>query len=783
MAVSSVAWAYWLAASTTGSNGASAATSVNAGATPTTSVSTTSVTVSWAASTLANGQAVTGYQIKRYDANTLVLQTIKTACTGTVATTSCVESAVPDGTWKYSVTPVIGTNWRGAESAKSATAMVDTVAPTNAITLSNITGGAFKSGNTIYYNGGSAGSFTLTNAVTDALSGPASSQTAALTGTSTGWTHTGSTVSSPAGGPYASAAFSWVATTTGPGEVVTGRDVAGNSTTTSLSLLNDTTAPSTGTVTYAAGPVGSTSLSVSFTTGTDAGAGIGTRLLQRASATLLSGTCGSYSAFATVTGGTNPTSPVVDTVSYSNCYQYRYVVSDNVGNTATATNTNVATTPYGAYYAFDAGSGTTAVDSTGDLFTGTLQSAAGWTTGKIGSNALNLTGVSNSWMTVPNPVIDSSQSYTVATWVKLTGFTGANQTFASIDGTTISPFYLQLNTSNKFNFAQRGSDSTGAALAQVTSPATATLATWYYVAGVYNSSTSTIELFVNGVSQGTATSVAAWKATGSTTVGRAKWNSGNVDFVNGALDETRFYDRVLSADELTALAGAYSTRISATPGLLSYWRLGEASGTTAVDAKAVNNGTYINAPTLGVAGAITNDPNTAATFNGTTSFVNVARQISTDFSIEFWFNSTQSYSNDLGNPHCTRWWQGAALVDADSGGGANDFGISLCSGKVIGGVGGNPDPSIASTATYNDGAWHYVVMTRTQSTGLVELYVDGASVGTVTGTTNALTSTPAINFGRSTATTNYLAGTLDEIAMYNVALPAATIASHYVDAR
>ena len=366
-------------------------------------------------------------------------------------------------------------------------------------------------------------------------------------------------------------------------------------------------------------------------------------------------------------------------------------------------------------------------------------------------------------------------------WIRGSPHLGDISAFAFLQLPDYRPFYLQANA-GVFDFAQRSSDSTGASVAQVNGP-TATVGTWYYVAGVYNKVANTIELFVNGVSQGSTTAATTWTATGSTTVGRAKWNGGNVDFVNGALDETRFYDRVLSADELTALAGAYSTRITATPGLLNYWRFGEASGTSAVDAKSANNATYSGTPTLGVAGAITNDSNTAVQFNGTSQYAWAARQISADFSIEFWFKSTQSFSNDLGNPHCTFWWQGAGLIDADTGGSANDFGISLCSGQVIGGVGGNPDPSIISPATYNDGAWHQVAMTRTQSTGLVQLYVDGASVGSVTGTTNALTSTATMNFGRSTSGGNYLAGTLDEIAMYNVALSAATIASHYVDAR
>lgn len=71
-------------------------------------------------------------------------------------------------------------------------------------------------------------------------------------------------------------------------------------------------------------------------------------------------------------------------------------------------------------------------------------------------------------------------------------------------------------------------------------------------------------------------------------------------------------------------------------------------------------------------------------------------------------------------------------------------------------------------------------MTRTQATGLVTLYVDGASVGTVTCNTNALTASTGVAFARSASSSvNFFGGALDEIAFYNVALSGATVLSHY----
>jgi hypothetical protein len=196
------------------------------------------------------------------------------------------------------------------------------------------------------------------------------------------------------------------------------------------------------------------------------------------------------------------------------------------------------------------------------------------------------------------------------------------------------------------------------------------------------------------------------------------------------------------------------------------------------DSAGTNHGDYLSGPVLGAAGAIAGDANTAAQFDGVNDYGTVARQISNDLSIEFWFKSTQSYYNDLGNPHCTYWWQGAGLVDAESTGPANDFGISLCDGRIVAGV-GTPDVSIVSATGLNNGAWHHVVFTRTMSTGAMQLYVDGVSAGTATGSTSSLTASPTVAFGRVQGTNQYYAGYLDEISTYNVALTGAAVLGHY----
>ena len=90
---------------------------------PTGTVSSHSVTLTWAASQFADGSNIPKYVIKRYDALTNTLQTTLANCSGQVGPTSCTENGVPTGTWKYTVTPAAGA-CRGVEGAKSATVTV-----------------------------------------------------------------------------------------------------------------------------------------------------------------------------------------------------------------------------------------------------------------------------------------------------------------------------------------------------------------------------------------------------------------------------------------------------------------------------------------------------------------------------------------------------------------------------------------------------------------------------------------------------------------------------------
>ena len=86
----------------------------------------------------------------------------------------------------------------------------------------------------------------------------------------------------------------------------------------------------------------STTLSLALAKGTDPSglASTGNQVL-RASATLTAGSCGGFGSYSLVTGGTDPSSPLADTVADQACYSYQYIVLDTLGNATTYTSPGI----------------------------------------------------------------------------------------------------------------------------------------------------------------------------------------------------------------------------------------------------------------------------------------------------------------------------------------------------------------------------------------------------------------------------------------------------------
>jgi hypothetical protein len=89
-----------------------------------------------------------------------------------------------------------------------------------------------------------------------------------------------------------------------------------------------------------------------------------------------------------------------------------------------------------------------------------------------------------------------------------------------------------------------------------------------------------------------------------------------------------------------AAGSPYSKAVAGTSGMVSFWRLGDASGSSACDSVGTNTGAYQGGFTLGKPGAIVGDAGTATLLNGSTGDVSVPSATSLNtadaFSMEAW---------------------------------------------------------------------------------------------------------------------------------------------------
>jgi hypothetical protein len=207
------------------------------------------------------------------------------------------------------------------------------------------------------------------------------------------------------------------------------------------------------------------------------------------------------------------------------------------------------------HWTFDEGAGTTAADSSGGGHPLTLQGGASWGPGIVGAHSLALNG-SGQFAEASGPVIDTTQSFTVSAWVYLTRTSGY-QTFVSQNGTQISGFFLQLRAdTGRFAFTRPAYDSPKALGIIASAPNIIPQPNeWYHLAGVYDAVNQTISLYVNGALQQTQPYVPNWGATGPLAVGRGFFNSGDVDFVSGNIDDVQTYSGALSAGAISQMAG------------------------------------------------------------------------------------------------------------------------------------------------------------------------------------------------------------------------------------
>jgi fibronectin type 3 domain-containing protein len=324
---------------------------------------------------------------------------------------------------------------------------------------------------------------------------------------------------------------------------VTAEDAAGNVgpvSNTATATVADTTAPSAPTGLNATGGAGQASLS--WTASTD---NVGVVLYN-----LHRGTTSGFTPSAGNRVGQPTGTTFTDTGLAAGTYYYKVTAQDAAGNVSAASNQATATvsapptTGLVAAYGFDAGSGTTVADQSGNGNTGTLTNVnwAGAGNGKFG-DALSFNGTNASVSVADSTSLHLTSALTLEAWVKPTSLASYDTVmFKERTGYYADALYANTDTNRPSANVYTTSDHELKGTAQLP------LNTWSYVSATYDG--SVLALYVNGTQVGTLLFTGPIiSSTGPLKIGgNGIWG----EWFSGLIDEVRLWNVARTATQITS---------------------------------------------------------------------------------------------------------------------------------------------------------------------------------------------------------------------------------------
>ncbi len=196
-----------------------------------------------------------------------------------------------------------------------------------------------------------------------------------------------------------------------------------------------------------------------------------------------------------------------------------------------------------AHWKFDEGTGTTVADSKGTN-TGTFANTPQWSTGKVGSGALNFEATENDGVTVPG-LLGKPTEGTISGWVNITGTGGAGTGLVLSIGANVE---LYTTTTGLVLQYYNGSSWAGGAWYWSVAPG------WRHVTGTFNDATDKYVVYVDGqkVDERTNTDPISWNLLNANTRIGGHPAVSNQGF-DGTIDDLRVYNRALTEAEVAQL--------------------------------------------------------------------------------------------------------------------------------------------------------------------------------------------------------------------------------------
>jgi len=423
------------------------------------------------------------------------------------------------------------------------------------------------------------------------------------------------------------------------------------------------------------------------------------------------------------------------------------------------------------HWKFDEGTGTTAVDSSGNGNNGAITSAT-YSEGKMG-NALSFDGIDDYINLGNGTSLQINKNITLMAWIKTSNTSPQSiiDRYHSGGGAYMFSTGLSTGRLEYLNY-----DGTNIISGNTTS--SVTNGTWKHVAVTVENDSGVMKWYVDGVNieTDTFTPIGAWLNTQDIFIGHRN-KAGSEQWFNGLIDDVRIYNYARSpAQILEDMGGGVPPSISSNvlPDPIAHYKLDEQSGQVANN---FGSGGSVLSGTLGAnSSASTDDPtwktNADCKLNGCASFsadfINIGNRPELDMT------SAVSVSAWVKGSSFTSWDQIAGKWQDSANGYALYTGNSAAHAMFQAGIGGSKR-QLEGITPINDGNWHHLVGTY-DGTAL-KLYVDGKLdnsanyPGSIT--VNSVSSTIG---ARSNGSSDMFGGSIDEVKIYNVALSADQVA-------
>jgi hypothetical protein len=183
-----------------------------------------------------------------------------------------------------------------------------------------------------------------------------------------------------------------------------------------------------------------------------------------------------------------------------------------------------------------------------------------WASDATRGTVLSLNGTNGYASTTTNAILNTANSFSVSVWVNMPTLPTSNSTIVAEDGNQLSSFYLQYRPSQKsWCLLLPTQDVANGWGPSPCTTASAVAGSWVHLTAVYNATSKTAALNVNGGGSAggtttTATNVTTWAGTGALTIGAAQYNAGNrCDYFPGLISDVQVWNYALSDPQVAAL--------------------------------------------------------------------------------------------------------------------------------------------------------------------------------------------------------------------------------------